>query len=135
MENDCLFHLTHMGIKALSKRCSTYLPLVLRGEEKVPAWEAAWKTPGRPYWPASYTCQSDKDSRDVPTWIHLSGLIIALGWGVRVASLLKHESLWEEQTHHPLVSQAQEAFLICIRRMVHGYQLGRGHKLSARELR
>ena len=37
MENDCLFHLTHIGIKALSKLCFTYLPLVVREEEKVPA--------------------------------------------------------------------------------------------------
>ena len=37
MENDCLFHLTHLGIKALSKLCFSYLPLVVRGEEKVPA--------------------------------------------------------------------------------------------------
>ena len=58
-----------------------------------------------------------------------------LGMGVRVASPLKHESLWEGQTHHPLVSQAQEAFLSCIHRTVHGYQLGQGDKLSARELR
>ena len=53
---------------------------------------------------------------------------------MRVVSPLKHESLREEQTHHPLVSQAQEAFLSCIRRTVHGYQLGRGDKLSATEL-
>ena len=31
-------------------------------------------------------------------------------------------------------AQAQEAFLSCIRRTVHGYQLGRGDKLSATEL-
>ena len=51
-----------------------------------------------------------------------------------MVSPLKHESLREEQTHHPLVSQAQGAFLSCIRRTVHGYQLGRGDKLSATEL-
>ena len=49
-----------------------------------------------------------------------------LGVGGEGGSPLKHESLREEQAHHPLVSQAQEAFLSSIRRTVRGYQLGAG---------
>lgn len=89
MENDCLFHLTHIGIKTpFFKLCFTYLHLVVRGEEKVLACEATWKMPGRPTWPKSYAYQSDIDPKDLSPWIHFSGLIIALG--VRVDSPLKH---------------------------------------------